>query len=80
MRTIAVDPDDRTCVGYVLQGVPCVPVKRPMSSGRGTDAQSVPAKALLYRPHPSTTTRASRGVEGWFSGTVAFVILAALEL
>ena len=43
LRTIAVGSEDRTCVGYVLQGAGRVPVK---SSGRGTDAQSVPPKAL----------------------------------
>ena len=45
LRTIAVGSEDRTKAGYVLQGAGRVPVKRPTSSGRGTDAQSVPAKA-----------------------------------
>ena len=38
LRTIAVEAEHRTLAGYALQGVPCVPVKRPMSSGHGTDA------------------------------------------
>ena len=48
LRTIAVGSEDRTQAGDTLQGAGRVPVKRPMSSGRGTDAQSVPAKAQRY--------------------------------
>ena len=45
LRTIAVGSEDRTKAGDTLHGAGRVPVKRPMSSGRGTDAQSVPPKA-----------------------------------
>ena len=45
LQTIAVGSEDRTKAGDTLQGAGRVAVKRPMSSGRGTDAQSVPAKA-----------------------------------
>ena len=51
-RTIAAGAEDRSCVGDALQGAGRVPVKLRMSSGRGKDAQSVPAKALRYRLHP----------------------------
>ena len=45
LRTIAVGSEDRTKAGDTLQGAGRVAVKRPMPSGRGMDAQSVPAKA-----------------------------------
>ena len=46
LRTNAVDSEDRAGDGYTLQGAGSVPVKLRMSSGRGKDAQSVPAEAL----------------------------------
>ena len=52
LRTIAVEAEHRTFVGDKLRGPGRVAVKRPMSSGHGTDAQSVPAKAQVYRPYP----------------------------
>ena len=52
MRTIAVDSEDRVGDGVTLHGVGRDPVKLRMSAGRGKDAQSVPRKALRYRPDP----------------------------
>ena len=52
LRTIAADSEDRAGDGDELQGAGHVPDKLRMSSGRGKDAQSVPAKALRYRLHP----------------------------
>ena len=45
LRTIAVEAEDRTLAGDILQYRADVAVKRPMSSGHGTDAQSVLPKA-----------------------------------